>query len=372
MFKDDLPGGLDRRRALAIGGIAALGGVGAGATAGCQKSSAKRAVRAPVTAHPVWTANHRQWGDGVIVSGAAVFFDTAGRLISVDVRSARPLWSIRGIKDIVHDWDGPVTDGKTVYARLRDRRLHALDPRTGDRRWTHEASGPDLDRVLGLVDDLVLCMPKVPADELKKVVAIRTSTGAVAWTTQIYANLTDWRAGPILCDVVPGFWVRGIDSATGRTLWRTQIKEGVVATMAGAGAVYLEGQHFTALDQATGRQKWALPALTNGWGIVPTNERVFVGSSSITALDAQTGRRVWQQELEVNSSLTLIGSTLVAGTESAVEGRAVYGLDSATGALRWRYQPLVGHPSDAWFFCVGEGWLVAAYADSSAAFAIGT
>ena len=108
--------------------------------------------------------------------------------------------------------------------------------------------------------------------------------------------------------------------------------------------------------------RWQAGVGTNGnpgaSGAVVAGGQVFVGSSADTgpdffAFDALTGSVNWSRSLTYTNGCTNIGigsTAAVSGTTVVVGGgdAAYYGLDTATGAVRWREPLDVGPSGFAW------------------------
>jgi outer membrane protein assembly factor BamB len=120
-----------------------------------------------------------------------------------------------------------------------------------------------------------------------------------------------------------------------------------------------------ALDSRTGQPAWVtqlpgrLDVHTITFDPVVAGGQIFVGLDyrpdtgptigSLAALDAATGRVLWIREFTPRiadlGSICNGGAVLAAGLviASADDGQ-IYGLDTATGAVRWTAPPIAGYP----------------------------
>jgi outer membrane protein assembly factor BamB len=160
----------------------------------------------------------RRWsvrGDSdVTPAGRLVYVGTGNRVRALDAASGAERWSTPVGDGSVH---APVLSGTAFYARDSAGTLHALDARTGKRRWTF-------------------------------------SPGVV--TTFPLARVTV--SGNRIYLVGPGGVVHALDAASGGKRWSTPVGSHLTSTpVAHAGVVYAEGHDAVhALDGETGARKW--------------------------------------------------------------------------------------------------------------------
>jgi len=135
--------------------------------------------------------------------------------------------------------------------------------------------------------------------------------------------------------------VAAIDAATGRDVWRTNVKAPIAAGVGSDGkvaAVVTTTNEVVTLS--AGKELWRqkLSAVSYTPPFV-AGARVFVltADRSVTAFDGQTGRKLWTQQrpgeplvLRQSGVMLAVGDTLVAG----LSGRMV-GLNPLNGSVRW-------------------------------------
>jgi outer membrane protein assembly factor BamB len=135
--------------------------------------------------------------------------------------------------------------------------------------------------------------------------------------------------------------VAAIDGATGRDLWRTNIKAPIAAGVGSDGrmaAVVTGANEAVALSggSETWREKLSAVAYTAPF---VAGARVFVltADRAVTAFDGATGRKLWTQQrtgeplvLRQSGVILAVGDTLVVG----LAGRMV-GLNPLNGSVRW-------------------------------------
>jgi eukaryotic-like serine/threonine-protein kinase len=176
-----------------------------------------------------------------------------------------------------------------------------------------------------------------------RVLALRESDGAVAWSVETGADL---RSAPTVYH--DHLYVSG-DRLTiclrlrdGKVLWTAEAGNATAAPTPEDGVIYVGGGPLTALDADTGATLWSYAAEDEFHGS-PTVEHGVVTAGSIDyhayALDARTGAVLWTARPTdgVQDSDEVFGATAVAGGRvffADIVGR-VFALDEATGATRW-------------------------------------
>jgi len=135
--------------------------------------------------------------------------------------------------------------------------------------------------------------------------------------------------------------VAAIDAATGRDLWRTNVKAPIAAGVGSDGkmAAVVTGTNEVVAVSA-GNELWRqkLSAVSYTPPFV-AGARVFVltADRAVSAFDGQTGRKLWTQQrpgeplvLRQSGVMLAVGDTLVVG----LSGRMV-GLNPLNGSIRW-------------------------------------
>jgi outer membrane protein assembly factor BamB len=220
---------------------------------------------------------------------------TSGDVAALERATGALVWTQR-----LESRSAPLADGQALYVAAADG-LHALDPSTGESRWTAPLDASTREMILA-ADDLL-------------VVPLRTG-GLAA--------------------------MRRVD---GRPAW-TQALEGRIVTSlaADAGTLYAasaDGQ-VTAIATDEGRVRWQRPLTGSPAPPALARDRVFIGTtgSSLFALNPRNGRPRWRWSL---------GGT-VAGVVADDDFVYVATLDNllrafnrGNGHERWR-QPLATRP----------------------------
>lgn len=135
--------------------------------------------------------------------------------------------------------------------------------------------------------------------------------------------------------------VAAIDAASGRDLWRANVKAPLAAGVGSDGtlaAVVTRGNELVALSGGAEIWRQKLPAVAYTAPFV-AGGRVFLltADRAVSAYDGQTGRRLWTQQrageplvLRHTGVMLAVGDTLVVG----LSGRMA-GLNPLNGSVRW-------------------------------------
>lgn len=245
-----------------------------------------------------------------------------------------------------------------VFTTEFDRRVVALDARTGAVRWRFTvAGGPaglDLPEgnVLG-VGGLVV----VPAWDLY---GLDRGTGQVRWTfapaDQYPAASSAASDGAVI--YTPGATALfAVDAQTGAQRWRADLGERPFAPVVANGVVYVGGRggirgsdvlgagHVFAIRAADGEVLWKVPVPdqaggpwqggVNRSGAVAGDVLVIASTNgSVYGIERATGEVRWRRQGSgpYESGVAMVGGVAVAADLSG----EIVGLDPATGALRWR------------------------------------
>lgn len=221
----------------------------------------------------------------------------------------------------------PLVDGgllifeeTSVSGRPNESRLHALDPRSLEPRWTHDfsaaagrAPASDGERVYVHAHDGVF--------------AVRLADGSPAWSWSREAHRQVF--GPAVAGgrvvvhsspAPPGGSLTALDASTGELRWQRTLPR----RFAGPPALDEDAIYATVLpgalhclDASTGELRWeqALPARAESAPAVGAR-RVFTGGVGfVAAFDRATGEPVWRLDIDGEvASLSVQGERLLVAT----------------------------------------------------------
>jgi outer membrane protein assembly factor BamB len=235
----------------------------------------------------------------------------------------------------------PIYAGDTLYIGTSSGKLLALDPDSGEERWSFaaEAGGPIL--AVAASDGLIY----FGAGE-NGFYAVEAQTGKLAWSLETEGSV--WSSSPLIMGGRLYFGsdrgtVYCLDLQTHQVVWTFQASGGVLSQIAGdAEHVYVPTQNdLYALDATTGAEawkaftsdKWNEPAVANG--------TVYVGKGNLqfVALEAGTGKEQWVFTAPFSgwsewSAPVVSEDTIYVGYSN----NTLYSLNRATGKQNWQFK----------------------------------
>ena len=301
-------------------------GSSAGDTSGNPTADASENPTADASDDPTGHTSPVVVGDAVFTGGPG----TDATLYALDAESGDRYWEFDTRGRVVH---APAVADDAVYVGTDDRRVHAVDARTGDERWTTT-----------LRRDIRHSSPTVFDDT----VYVGTAGDSPATASD---DERDQRAGGALV---------ALDAETGGGCWSFLTADRISTTPAVVGErVYFgdDAGRVHALDAATGERAWSFAAGSRVASSPAVDDGVcyFGARGLLFALDAATGEPYWTFDLELP---TVAGSPAVAdgtvyvgchGTDGCVsspDGDAceppesaarLCAVDADHGAQRWTY-----------------------------------
>jgi outer membrane protein assembly factor BamB len=243
-----------------------------------------------------------------------------GFVVALDAATGRERWRAHiGVTE-----SSPLVVGRTIYVGSWDGRLYALDPHTGDVRWSFRTGG--------------------------KIKGAATSDGRT-----VFVGSYDGR-------------VYAVDAATGRPRWSRAVGGPVYANPVIVGnrlvVCGLDGT-VSALDIGDGRLLWSTRTGSFVYSSAAVwRETVYLGSydGHLYAFRASDGHRRWSFDAgsPISGTPTVVGgivyfarcSACVAG-QTRLDPRGAFGVDAESGRLLWRnadgeYTPIVSDGRDAY------------------------
>jgi outer membrane protein assembly factor BamB len=314
-------------------------------------------------ARPLWTfkTGGAVWSSPVVVEDIVYFGSSDGIIYAVNARSGKPHWQYKTAGPVM---GRPASDGPYLYAPSDDGYLYKLERKSGRLVWRFDTHGGAVPRELP--------NPKSPTYDYlasaatvfngtvyigsadKKLYAVDAKTGRERWHFDTQ-NIV--RSTPAVADgmVVIGSYdhnVYAVDAKSGALRWKFDTLRPVVSSpLFSDGTIFIgsRSSDFFALGAATGRVKWKY-FYWSSW--VESSARLhngilYVGSSDyqqLFAIDAVSGRRIWNVNVDgsawstpaVTDEAVYIGVVGVDGYMINHHG-SFYAVDRATGAVAWRF-----------------------------------
>jgi outer membrane protein assembly factor BamB len=324
-----------------------------------QRTRYVAAVRVPPPngKSPTWTFDGRTLLEfpPAVDGGVAVIGTNSGRVFALNVQTGRLLWARRQRGYIAAT---PAIAGGRVYVASMDGRLTCYRLADGQRIWQYSTGGRPIET-----------SPLVIGDELYfgdqngsgqgRLYAMDIRTGKMRWTFDANGAIkgSAAQAGNL---VVFGDYtgnVYGLSRASGHEAWRFSGGRRFYGGPAVSGDRLVIGDvggAIYSLDTRTGAERWSVstggqyvyssPAIANGVA--------YVGSydGRLRAIDVGSGAVKWTFDVggRISGSATVVdGVVYTARLYAPGQPRRTYGLDAATGAVRYqtddgRYSPAVG------------------------------
>lgn len=306
----------------------------------------------PPRGAPAWSFDARTLIEfpPAVRDGLVVFGTNSGRVFALDARTGDVRWARRQKGEIAAT---PAITADAVYMASMDGILQAYGL-GGTRRWQFSTGSSPIESSPLVVDGLVYI-----GAHNGRLYAIDARTGRLRWSYQAPGAI---KGSAALADgkIVVGDYsgrVHALDPRTGAVRWTYSGGVrfyGGPAVSGGTIAIGDVGGAVIALDARTGAQRWrhstggsyvySTPAIADG--------TVFIGSYNgrFDALSLASGTVKWSFDVggRVSGSATVVdGVVYVARLYAPGQARRTYGLDTATGAVRFqaadgRYSPAVG------------------------------
>jgi outer membrane protein assembly factor BamB/predicted phosphodiesterase len=295
-------------------------------------------------------------GNGAVYIGLADSQnkETSG-VYALDALTGKVQWHYSTTGKVAHAV--ALADG-SVFAASHDGIIHAMDAKSGARRWSYSLGSP--------TENWVYTSPVVWSHRVFggmgfHFVALDAASGTPLWRMpEVSAGF--WctysspalRDGKLLC-VLPGLGAASFDALTGNRLWEgeksivVQASSGTTPAIGGTNAYVFGGGVLYALDMATGATRWTCKSKGGVPSPVATDTAVLltVGNGTVVELDAATGKERWTYSAAATLRKTgkakfyfdplLMSTPVLSGGMvylSTTDGQLL-ALDEATGAERY-------------------------------------
>lgn len=282
-----------------------------------------------------------------IVDGTA-YVPTAEALVALDTTDGTERWRYAPAQQ---PWPAsPVVHDGTVYVSMVDEdSVHAVDAATGEARWTvggdaHVHAAPGL-----LADDIVTEPAVLVGDANGRVTALEPDTGERRWTVDCFGGVRAlaYRAPTLYVGTTSGevyaFSAPGEgDGDPPRERWRRQVDgrvEAVVPTANGIAVASFGGPLVALRSGNTGAPTWTAASARAGSAPVHTGTWFYsAGYDAVSATRGYDGETGWRAGLPLGSAPPVAaGETLYAAGETSVHALALDGGGPLSGAKRWSH-----------------------------------
>lgn len=117
-------------------------------------------------------------GSAVLIDGSAVIGTDGGRVVRMTIDPPKQAWVYEGVENQGMVYATPATADGIVVAGARDRQVHAIDLKTGEKKWTFRTRG-DVNATPLISDGRVF----IPSRD-KKLYVLDLKTGQAQWEFQ--------------------------------------------------------------------------------------------------------------------------------------------------------------------------------------------
>jgi polyvinyl alcohol dehydrogenase (cytochrome) len=280
-----------------------------------------------------------------------------GAVVALNASTGRVLWKAYTVPSNNHGRDSNrpgYYSGGAVWGSAP-----AVDPATG---LLYVATGNNYTVPAGVCHKphQSNCTAPIPSDRIDSILALKLSTGAVAWGYRTEEADVSTGACPTICGPDYDFgsspnlitttnpntgateqlvgvgqksgYYWALNASTGKLMWRTRIGPGG----AGGGILWgsaTDGTRIYSAEADTGK----IPYKLKGTGPFAGQT---ITSGSWTALDPATGAILWQtpdpQSVPDSGFVSVANGVAYAGSNAAT-GANMYGLDASTGTILWSF-----------------------------------
>ena len=250
------------------------------------------------------------------------------------------LHGVKWQKSFAEDAYFPMYADGTLYIGTANGSLLALDPQSGEERWSYDVGdGPIL--AVAVANGFIYF-----GAGSSGFYALSIGDGTLAWSFETDGSV--WSSSPLVADDHAYFGsdtgrVYALDLTTQKTAWTFRAASGVLWQVAGdAEQIYVPTQNYLyALDRDTGAEiwrastsdKWNAPAVANRVVFAGNGDRQFI------AFDAETGKERWSfmapfTQWSEWSAPVITANTVYVGYSN----NTMYAFDAKTGEEQWQFQ----------------------------------
>lgn len=265
-----------------------------------------------------------------------------GYIVGIDLPSGEQLWQWED-KGVIAG-----IEPSTVYVIRADKRLYALDLRTGQQKWRVVF---DVDSFTTIKVGFIICRQTVhlPFDHVSfgttynPSVTLDKKTGEILWYASGDNPVQEATEHTLLTkDRWQGIW-HGVDAASGTVLW--EVKCGPAVRL---DSILVHGTYerpLASLDVNSGDQRWETTRQAPRDILAVNSDRVYYTvadtpdsaytSIRMVVLDQQTGRELWTlPDLGTTAGVFVGEADGIAIVEHDNKG-FTYGFDATSGGLLW-------------------------------------
>jgi outer membrane protein assembly factor BamB len=245
----------------------------------------------------------------------------------------------------------PVVHDGTVYVTMRDGdSVHAVDAGRGEKRWSLAGDGAHVHAAPGLLAGDIVNEPAVVVGDVNgRVTALDPDTGERRWTVDSFGGVRAlaYRAPSLYVGTTSGevyaYYATGeADGDPPRERWRRQIAgriEAIVPTANGIAVASFGGPLVALRSGNAGAPTWRAAAERAGSAPVHAGTWFYsTGYDAVSATRSYDGETGWRAGLPLGSAPPVAaGDTLYVAGRTNVHALALDGGGPLSGAKRWSH-----------------------------------
>ena len=315
------------------------------------------------TAKPAWIfkTGGAIWSSPVTADGVVYFGSSDGMIYALKADSGKQVWQFKTGGAVM---GRPTIDAQFVYALSDDGNLYKMNRKSGQVAWRFDTHGENVSRDLPSLKSETydyLVSSAAIADGVvyigsadKRLYAVDERTGAEKWhfETKGLVRSTPAIAGGKVFFGSYDHYFYAVDAKTGALRWQYDaIFEVVSSPLVVDGIVYVGGRSsdLFAFDAESGKVKWR-SFYWSSWvesSAVLYGGTLYIGSSDyqkLFAIDPATGKKIWTFNTDgsswstpaVNKETVFIGATGMPGYFIENHG-AFFAVNRESGTAAWYF-----------------------------------
>jgi outer membrane protein assembly factor BamB/predicted MPP superfamily phosphohydrolase len=288
-------------------------------------------------------------GTGIsVLKKQAVFANTAGEIVSLDLNTGKKLWVFHTGGKI---YSTPTLSGNNVVCASTDQNIYCLNLKSGKMNWMHPTAKPIVASA-AIEDDHVYIGSSDGSFR-----CIRLTDGGLIWQYDSVKNFVESRPLILKNSVCFGSWGNAfysLDKKSGKLNWKREkysnrmLSPAAVWPVAANGKVFLVApdRRMTALDELTGKEIWdsGKYSCRESIGISRNGSLVYIKNMNEGNVDAfytqpDEQKLAWECKADLGyeiapSPITESGKYIFVPTATGI----VVAIDKITHQVAWKHK----------------------------------
>ena len=278
----------------------------------------------------------------------AVFANTAGEIVSLDLNTGKKLWIFHTGGKI---YSTPALSGNNVVCASTDHNIYCLNLKSGKMNWMHPTTKPIVASA-AIEDDYVFIGSSDGSFR-----CIRLTDGGLIWQYDSVKNFVESKPLLLKSSVCFGSWGNtfySLDKKSGKLNWKREkytnrmLSPAAVWPVAANGKVFLVApdRHMTALDELSGKEIWdsGKYSCRESIGISRDGSLVYIknmNEGNVDAFYTQPNEQKLAWECKADLGYEIAPSPIVESRKYIFVPTAtgiVVAIDKKTHLLAWKHK----------------------------------